>query len=298
MGRRRASVHRTGGRLPAAAEGDWVSEFLGAGVDFERANAARMYDYFLGGGHNFAVDREQAAQVVARHPDFVRVCQANRSYLARVVRACGERGIDQFLDLGSGVPTVGNVHEIAQRIRPDARVAYVDIEPVATTYAATILAGDGGATITRADLRDVDAVLRAPGVAGLLDFSRPVALLAVAVLHFLPGDLVPVLAAYRRALVPGSLVVLSHGSDDQDDPDLAARARASSEQYRTSDTPATARSRAELRRVLSGLELVPPGLVDLVAWPEKGDDEPVGIYAAVARVPHGEPPQPVGDTVA
>src|SRR6202012_1061469 len=155
---------------------------LEAGIDFDRANAARMYDHFLGGGHNFAVDRDVAEKVAVGNPDIAAVARATRADLGRVVRWCRAAGIDQFLDLGSGVPTVGNVHEIAHQTHPGARVAYVDFEPVAVAHAQALLAQDpGGATVTipRADLRDPASVLAAPGVADLLDLARPVALLAI-----------------------------------------------------------------------------------------------------------------------
>jgi len=199
------------------------------GVDFDRPNAARMYDYMLGGGANFAVDRDLVQQLLV--------------------------------------------------VNPDARRVFV-----AVAHAREMLVGLDTVTVTRADLRDADGVLTAPGVAGLLDFSRPVALLAVAVLHFVPGDITTVLESYRAALAPGSALAISHGSDDQDDPELAERARASCAQYRDSATPATYRSRRELRALFAGLDLVAPGLVDVVDWPEH-DADPVGIYGAVGLVP-------------
>jgi trans-aconitate methyltransferase len=261
-------------------------DFPEAGIDFEKANAARMYDYWLGGGHNFAVDREQAARVEAGNPAMVHAARSNRAFLGRVIRWAVAQGIDQFLDLGSGVPTVGNVHEIAHRLDPDARVAYVDFETVAVTHARSILAPIDHVTITAADLREPDTVLGAPGVAGLLDFDRPVAVLAVAVLHFVEGDLGAVLARYRERLVPGSALAVNHVSDDQDDPDLAARVRAGADAYRGSATPLTTRSRADLAAVLTGLEIVPPGMVDVTDWPTPQPGvAPIGVHAAVARVP-------------
>lgn len=261
-------------------------EFPEAGIDFERANAARIYDYLLGGGHNFAVDREYAAKILAANPDMQRVCQANRAYLGRVVRWCVERGVDQFLDLGSGVPTVGNVHEIAHALDPSVRVAYVDFEPVAVMHARDIVAPLSTATITAADLRAPETVLAAPGVADLLDLSRPVALLSVAVLQFIPDDdLADVLARYRAALAPGSVHALSHGSADQDDPAVGERMRAAGEGYRGSATETTLRDRAEIHRLLGGSALAEPGMVDVVHWPTAHPDvEPTGAYAAVALV--------------
>jgi S-adenosyl methyltransferase len=256
------------------------------GIDFERANAARIYDYFLGGAHNFASDRAQAAKIEAANPDMPRVCRLNRDFLGRVVRWCLAQGVDQFLDLGSGVPTVGNVHEIALAQRPGARVAYVDFEPVAVHHARGITAGLEGVSVTQGDLRQPELVLGDPGVASLLDFDRPVAILAVAVLHFIDDDLPAIFGRYREALGPGSILALNHGSSDQDDPELAERTRATERGYRGSATPVVLRDRTQIRALLDGFELVPPGLVDLVHWPVPNPDaEPIGAYGAVGRVP-------------
>ncbi|MFC5061761.1 SAM-dependent methyltransferase [Actinomycetospora atypica] len=260
-------------------------EFLETGIDFERANAARMYDYMLGGAHNFEVDRAMVAAAVAANPGIVTAARANRDFLGRVVQRCVELGVDQFLDLGSGVPTAGNVHEIAQRHDPHARVAYVDFEPVAVAHATELIGGLDTVSITRADIRDPGSVLRAPGVAGLLDFSRPVALLAMTILHFVDDDAAGLLGRYRRALVPGSVVALSHASDDQDDPAVGDAMRAGAETYRSSATPITLRSRAELRALLDGLDLAEPGIVDVTDWPGPSAAPPVGGYGAFATVP-------------
>jgi SAM-dependent methyltransferase len=256
----------------------------------ERANAARVYDYMLGGAHNLGSDRDTARALLADFPWLQRIAWENRSFLVRAVRFCLDQGIDQFLDLGSGVPTIGNVHEIARAWRPGARVAYVDIEPVAVEHAHELLADVDGVTATRADLRRPADVLASPGVAELLDFSRPVAVLVVAALHFVApdDDIAAVLAAYRSVLVPGSLVVVSHGSADQDDPELAAAMHTITAVMAASETPAYSRTRRELGDLFAedpGLELLPPGLVDVTAWPAPEQREPVGVYAAVARVP-------------
>ena len=253
--------------------------------EVEQANAARMYDFLLGGGHNFEVDRARAREAIAANPHLPAAARANRAFLFRVVNWCLDRGIDQFLDLGSGVPTVGNVHEVAHRRNPAARVAYVDVEPVAVAHSRQLLADTPGATITHADLRHPGTVLAAPGVAGLLDFTRPVALLTVAVLHFVPDDPAAVLTAYREVLAPGSIVALSHGSEDHDDPELDERIRIGTLAYRTSTTPITPRSRAQLHELMAGLDLVEPGLVDVTDWPTPTPDTPVaGFYGCVGEV--------------
>jgi SAM-dependent methyltransferase len=252
------------------------------GVDIDRANVARMYDYWLGGAHNFAVDREYADRIEDSNRTARHAARSNRAYLRHVVQWCTARGVDQFLDLGSGVPTVGNVHEIA----PTARVAYVDHEAVAVAHSEAILADVDRASITQADLADADAVLSAPGVVDLLDFSRPVAVLAIATLHYVPGDLAALLAPYRARLVPGGVLAISHVSDEQDDADLAARIRAAAAVFQGSANPVTLRSRAQLLAPFDGLEIAEPGLVDVVDWPAaRPDVEKVGMYAVCgARV--------------
>ncbi|MEJ2860235.1 SAM-dependent methyltransferase [Actinomycetospora flava] len=269
-----------------ASGGSWreAEQALEAGIDFERANAARIYDYLLGGACNFAVDREQASRILAQNPDMAYVCRANRDFLRRAVEWCLAHGITQFLDLGSGVPTAGNVHEIALAQHPDARVAYVDFEPVAVAHAHEVIGGTEGVSVTRADMRDPEGVLAAPGVRDLLDVGRPVALLTVAVLHFVPdAELPSILARYRAALAPGSAHVMSHGSADHDDPELAARTRAIQDGYRGSATEVVLRSRPAIRELLGGNELVDPGLVDIVDWPAPAPGErPTGGYAAIA----------------
>ena len=260
------------------------------GVDVGRANAARMYDYMLGGAHNLEVDREQVRALLASNPDAPAAARANRAFLFRVVTWCLEHGIGQFLDLGSGVPTVGNVHEIAHRRNTGARIAYVDLEPVAVAHARELLVDTPLATVTRADLRDHEAVLTAPGVAGLLDFTRPVALLAVAVLHFVPGDAAPVIAAYRGALTTGSVAAISHVSTELREPAQSTqsedRASTGERAYRTSATPLTLRAPTQIRELLTGFDLLDPGLVDVTDWPDPTPDTPTAdIHGCLAVLP-------------
>lgn len=260
---------------------------LEAGIDFERANPARIYDFFLGGASNFAVDRDQAATILEHNPDMARVCRVNRTYLRRAVDWCLDQGITQFLDLGSGVPTVGNVHEVAHLRRPEARVAYVDFEPVAVAHATELVADLDTVTVTRADLRDPERVLDAPGVRDLLDLTRPVALLSIAVLHFVADPRLPdIMSRYRAALAPGSVQAISHGSTDHDDPELAASMRATQDGYRGSAAEVVLRDRDQIHELLGRHDLVDPGLVDIAHWPALDPDVlPTGAYAAVARLP-------------
>lgn len=256
----------------------------GAASEPRIANAARMYDYHLGGAHNFAVDRAAAERTREAMPWVALAVRANRAFLGRAVRYCQQRGIRQFLDLGSGIPTVGNVHEIAHAADPAARVAYVDNEAVAVACSDELLRGDPLITITHRDLRDVDAVLEAPGVADLFDFTEPIALLTVAVMHFVPDHDQPaaILARYRDQLASGSAHVLSHATADHA-PGVAARA---ADTYRETSNPITARTHAQVAAMLDHLELADPGLVDATAWrPERpGLGEHIGYWAAVAHL--------------
>jgi hypothetical protein len=254
-----------------AVQADSTDEFAPPrDVDVDRPSVARMYDYLLGGSANFAADRAAAGEVIAAIPDAVAMARANRAFLGRVVRYLVHQGIDQFLDLGSGVPTVGNVHEVAQRYNPQARVAYVDIELVAVKHARNLLAGNEHVTVTQADIRRPSEVLTAPGVAGLLDFTRPVAVLAVAVAHSLPDTDEParMIATYRDACAPGSYLAISHISpatlsDAQVERTMAV--------YRDrANTPGAFRTPGEIRALLPGYQLVDPGLVLVDEWqPDK-----------------------------
>jgi SAM-dependent methyltransferase len=247
---------------------DWAPE----GIDVNQPSAARIYDYWLGGAHNFAVDREIAGGVTAAIPDTARIMQANRAFLYRAVSFLVGQGTRQFLDLGSGIPTLGNVHEVAQKAAPDAKVVYVDIDPVAAAHSSHILASNANTAVIREDLRNVEAVLSDPSVQGLLDFDQPIAVLMIAVLHFVPDldDPVGVIAGYRDALAPGSYLALSHGTHDGMNPQAA---QAGTDIFMRTSTPITTRTRAEVGQLFDGFDLVEPGLVWSVQWrPEHPDD--------------------------
>jgi hypothetical protein len=270
--------HRSG-------EGYVVDQWLPSSVDLTRPSVARMYDYFLGGSHNFAVDREAAKAVEKIYPGMAGAARANRNFLRRAVRYLSHQGIDQFLDLGSGIPTVGNVHEIAQHTNPDARVAYVDVEPVAVAHSISLLAEDPRAIAVRADLRDPAAVLGNPEVRALLDFDRPVAVLLAAVLHFVPDSDHPhaVVAAYRDAVQSGSYLAISHGSLEgipQDNVTSGERVRAV---YQRTDAQLVLRSRSDIAAFFDGLDVVAPGVVLLPEWRPDSDDAYICAYAGVAR---------------
>ena len=187
-----------------------------AEIDIERPSVARMYDYFLGGSHNFATDRELAKQALNVFPDAPYIVRANRAFLRRAVTMLCGLGVDQFLDLGSGIPTVGNVHEVAHAANPMARIVYVDSDPVAAVHSAALLSNEPLVHVLHADLRDPELVLQEAATEGELDLSRPVAVLLVSVLPFIPDadDPAGIVAEYRDGTAPGSYLAISHGTND------------------------------------------------------------------------------------
>lgn len=244
---------------------EWAPET----IDIERPSVARMYDYYLGGSHNFAVDRSAAQAMIAAVPEAPLMAQANRAFMRRAVRYLAAQGVRQFLDIGSGIPTVGNVHEIAP---PDARVAYVDIDPIAVAHAREILAGHDRTVVVQADLREPEKIVHDPGIRALLDFDAPVAVLIVAVTHFIPDsdDPAGLVARLRDALAPGSYLVLSQASDEGRTEEERAEGRAV---YQQTDNPLSARDRATLLPWFDGFELIDPGLVWVPLWrPDPTDD--------------------------
>lgn len=255
-------------------------------VDVQRPNAARIYDYMLGGSHNFAVDRAAGDAMLARFPDAALAGRANREFLTRTVELCCQLGITQFLDLGSGIPTRGSVHEIVERRCPVGRVVYVDIEPVAVACCRDLVSEHPTVRVAQADLRDPAAVLAAAEVSEVLDFDAPVAVLAVASLHYVApqDDLAAVVAGYRAALSPGSALVISHGSDDVADPVAAGHMRELAEVMAGSATPAYLRNRAELSAALAEFALVDPGLVDIRRWRTTSDLPDAAVYGALGLV--------------
>ncbi|MET7689214.1 SAM-dependent methyltransferase [Streptomyces sp. NPDC005483] len=264
------------------------TDALPPGTDPDKASVARMYDAMLGGEHNFAIDREAVAAVTAIDPQVRTLARANRAFLGRAVRFLAGAGVRQFIDLGSGIPTQGNVHEVAQAASPGARVIYVDKDPVAVAHSTTLLADNPHAGIVDADIRRPADVLAAPQVRELIDFDQPVAVLMVAILHFVAPEENPagIVAAYRDALPEGSWLALSHATD-QDRPDTAA---AVTQLYRSRATsPVTVRSHDEIQGLFAGFDLTEPGLVHVPLWrPDKGEDVPENpseywVYAGVGR---------------
>jgi hypothetical protein len=253
----------------------WVPE----GVDMERPNAARMYDYFLGGAHNFQADRAAAKAVLAIAPQVRDAARANRDFLHRAVRFALDHGVRQFLDLGSGIPTVGNVHEVVHKVDPAARVVYVDCEPVAVAHSRALLTGVDTVQVVNADIRDIVAVLDHPATRALIDFGQPVAVLMVSVLHFVPGDITGMVAELREAMAPGSYMAISHASSVV----TTAQTDAVQQLYAQTPTPLALRSREQICALFGDLALVPPDpsdaavraeLVPVTRWRPAHDGDP------------------------
>jgi hypothetical protein len=254
-----------------------------ADVDLNRPSVARVYDYYLGGSHNFAADRAFAEQILKVMPAVAPLTRSNRAFLRRAVTMLAGLGIQQFIDLGSGIPTVGNVHELV----PGGKVVYVDHDPVAVAHSRAILADVPGTAVVAADLRVPADVLATPQVQGLLDFTQPIAFLLAAVLHFVPDEERPadIVAGYAAAGVPGSHIVLSHAGLDRP---LTPAEEAAQEMYRKSPTPLILRSSQEVAKLLGDLTILEPGVVATHDWrPDPGTETPpdgdaIGC-AAVAR---------------
>lgn len=252
------------------------------GIDLNVPSVSRIYDYFLGGSHNFEVDREAARRALEIMPGIPKIGQANRAVMRRAVRFAAERGITQFLDIGSGIPTFGNVHEVAQAATSGARVVYVDNDPVAVAHSRAVLDGLKDTTIAAADLRDPQSILDSPETRRLLDFDQPVALLLVAVLHFLTDDDDPcaVIATLRDALAPGSVLVVTHATLEGGS--LSSGQRGVQAVYQRTTTPLLMRTRAQLEPFFAGFELVEPGIVPLPFWrpdtPPSEDDDPAMLH--------------------
>jgi hypothetical protein len=270
------------------ANDDWTTR-----INTSVPNPARIYDYLLDGKDNYPADREVAEQLIAIAPVARDVVQDNRAFLRRAVRfLTREAGIRQFIDLGSGLPTQGNVHEIAQAIAPDARVVYVDNDTMVVTHSRALLAGDNTLAI-QADLREPDVILRHPQVRELIDFHQPVALLLVAILHFIPDDQDPlgIVARFRDALPTGSHLVISHGTRDVPvRPDMSAELMAEmgarvERLYQLTTASMVTRTRAQVERFFDGFDLLDPGLVEVQLWrPDDWDSMlPGGFYGGVGR---------------
>jgi hypothetical protein len=260
------------------------------GFDPERPSPARIYDAFLGGTHNFASDRAVAEQAIAVLPKLPDIMRANRAFLQRAVRFAAASGIDQFIDLGSGIPTAGNVHEVAREGNPAARVVYIDVDPVAVLHSQSILdddpQGSADTVVLQADLRDPKRIIGDPAVRGLIDFDRPVCLLMVAVLHFIADSdaFEQAMETYRDTFAPGSLWAISHGTDEGRPEESVQLGRL----YARTGSPLIPRRSADLRRLTGDWEPVDPGIVYGPLWrPDNGQPvdraEEFATLALIAR---------------
>ncbi|MFI7549288.1 SAM-dependent methyltransferase [Micromonospora sediminimaris] len=250
-------------------------EVAPSGVDMSVPSIARVYDFMLGGKDNFAVDRAVAEHALRITPDGPQAGQANRAFLRRAVRFLTEQGIGQFLDLGSGLPTQGNVHQVALRHDPQARVVYVDNDPIVLAHGRALLADAGTATVVQADIRSPEAILEHPEVRRFLDFERPVGLLLFAILHHLTDDENPKAVAARLidALPSGSYVAISHFRDPGDrHPDASRKAREVERIFNESLGTGRWRTDEEILSFVEGLEVAEPGLVPVAAWRPDPDE--------------------------
>ncbi|PWU48488.1 hypothetical protein DLJ47_28185 [Micromonospora sp. S4605] len=225
-----------------------------AELDLSRPNAARMYDYFLGGSHNFAADRQAADAVLAVAPHVADAARANRVFLRRAVQYALQQGIRQFIDLGSGIPTIGNVHDIAHSVNADARVLYVDVEPIAVAHARAMLGGDPRVDVIQADICFPDFILENPTTQRLIDLAHPVAVLFVSVLHFIPGDVNAIVEPFRAAMSPGSILVISHATSVTPTSQTEEVQRL----YQRTPTPLQLRDLAEVQALFGDFAMVAP----------------------------------------
>lgn len=258
-------------------------------IDLTVAHPGRMYDYWLGGRHNFAADRELAEEVERIMPGMKEVSRLNQAFLRRAILFMIDSGIHQFIDLGSGIPAVGHLHEVIQRANPECRIVYIDPDPVAVAHSALLFDRFNGIAVIQTDLRDIDGVLNAEASDSLLDLTHPVGLIAPG-LHFVrhSWNLPAIIAGYRDRLVPGSYLALAHGNADAQVPGTAETIKA----YQRTRHPLFLRSYAQIMAICAGFDLVSPGLVGYGHWrPEGPDDYSLDpainsmLYAGVGRKP-------------
>jgi S-adenosyl methyltransferase len=255
------------------------------GVDITRPSVARMYDYYLDGKDNFQIDRDAVARVEQAMPEIRQLARENRAFLRRAVRYIARRGVRQFIDIGSGLPTGGNTHEIARQVIPAARVVYVDNDPVVLAHGRALLAADENTTVATADMRRPAEVLEHPETTRLIDFTQPVGVLLIAMIHFITlADRPRIMGHLYDALPPGSHIAATHVTRDGHSAEAVAQIE---RVYATTPTPIYFREHAEVASFFDRLELAEPGLVTIDAWrPDPEDPAPPAtrwLYGAVGR---------------
>ncbi len=261
---------------------------LPRGVDPTIPSTARMYDYLIGGKDHLAVDRETADRLIEQLPDISSLAKANRAFMQRAVRhLTAECGVRQFIDVGTGIPAAGNVHEIAHPIAPDARIVYVDHDAVTLAHAEALLSHhDANAISIDADMRHPEQILRHRRVRELIDFTEPVAVLFVAILHFATDadDPARIVATMRDALPSGSYVVISHLAHNENNREQVEHAQAV---YDRASSPLVARDHEQITALFDGFELISPGVVDVSRWRPETDVETTALegFAGVGRLP-------------
>jgi len=260
-------------------------------IDTTTSHPARRYNYLLGGKDNFQADRESGDELARLNPAIKIAAMENRAFLQRAVAFVAEQGIRQFIDIGTGLPTADNTHEVAQRIAPESRIVYVDNDPLVLVHARALLTStaEGRTAYIEADLREPDKILNDPALRETLDLTQPVGLVLVSVLPFVPGDDVagPIVRTLLDALPSGSYLVLSHATFDTLDPEVAAQYW---EMFRAGKSDIWPRTRAEFRDLFAGLELAEPGVVQVHEWRPRPDATPraaneINNWAAVGRKP-------------
>jgi hypothetical protein len=271
-----------GSTVPKPAGDDWRPR---GGIDVTTPHPARVYDFLLGGKNNCPADREVGEQIIAAYPEMPVLARENRRFLTRAVRYAAGQGIRQFLDVGAGFPTSPNTHEVARRVAPQARVVYVDNDRVVVAHGRALLA-DQHTSVISADLREPQTILHHPDLRAVIDLTEPVAILLVAILHFIRDEDDPygIVETLIDAIAPGSYLILSHGSTDFVTPDEAAEG---ARIYDQAAAPLLLRTRAQIHRFVNRLEPVDPGLVQLPLWrPDRALPPNLARISAYATVAH------------
>ncbi|MER6173066.1 SAM-dependent methyltransferase [Streptosporangium sp. NPDC001681] len=247
-------------------EGMGEQEDVPAGIDPNTPSVARMYDYYLGGKDNFASDRAAAEQFMRVVPGIREMTRANRAFLSRVVDLLVRQGVRQFLDIGSGLPTQDNVHQVAHRIAPDTRVVYVDNDPIVLVHGRALLEDNHLTSVVQGDMREPEKLLTDPQIESAVDFTQPVAVLLISMLHFIPDDalVAHIITTIRERLAPGSHLIVTHAFEAN----VSAEVHEAGQQvYRSTSAGAlTSRGPEQLAELLSGMELLEPGIVPVEAW--------------------------------